>query len=67
MSNVLNHIFAELERNKRNNQVLIRVARRNTTSMILAGVCIYALGVEVYSNTKRIEKLEAEIKELKGE
>lgn len=67
MSNVLNHIFAELERNKRNNQVLIRVARRNTTSMILAGVCIYVLGVEVYNNTKRINKLEAEIKELKGE
>ena len=67
MVRVLEHICKELDRNQRDIRILKRAVRKYATSTMLAGVCVCMLGIDVYNNTKKIEKLEAEIKELKGE
>ena len=71
MPNVVNYIFNSLDRNDKNIKNLKRLIIRNNrsvrNSIIFMELAIMGLAYEVYSNSKKIEKMEAEIKELKGE
>ena len=71
MSNIVNYIFNSLDRTETEIRTIKKVMIRNDKSirksLILSELSVIALCAVVYSNCKKIEELENEIKELKGE